>query len=263
MNIQLQRLSIFSGLMMIIISTSSCLSNKNITYFPNLRDSSFIIKNVDFTPKIQKGDIISVIINSADAVAAARFTTINNMSIPGAQTAGGGGAATTGLLVERDGNIIIPKLGAIQAFGKTKQQLAKDLETALLPYLKEPIVNIRFMNYRVTVLGEVGKPGTINSSNERLTILEALGQSGDITTFGNRTNILVIRDSADVTVTHRINILNNSVFTSPYFYLQSNDVLYVEPRIQKAYSSSQAIILIPIISSVLTTLLLIINIFKK
>ena len=119
------------------------------------------------------------------------------------------------------------------------------------------------MNYRVTVLGEVGKPGTIYSTNERMTILEALGQSGDITVFGNRTNILMVRDSANITVTHRINILDNSVFASPYFYLQSNDVLYVEPRIQKAYSSSQAIILIPIVSSVLTSLLLIFYVFKK
>ncbi len=257
----LQRSSILSGLFIIIIAASSCSSNKNITYFPTLRDSSFIIKNVDFTPKIQKGDIIMVIVNSADPQSALLFTAVNNVTIPGIQV-GGGMVATPGLLVERDGTITLPKLGAISVIGKTKQQLSKELETALTPYLKDPIVNIRFMNYRVTVLGEVYKPGTIYGNNERITILEALGQSGDITTFGNRTNILVVRDSSNITVTHRINILDNSVFSSPYFYLQSNDVLYVEPRVQKAYSSSQAIILIPIISSVLTTLLLVFNVLR-
>lgn len=249
------------GMLLLVFSFSSCLNNKNITYFPTLRDTSFVIKNIDFVPKIQKGDIISVIINSADPQSAALFTALNNVSVPGALA--GGATATTGLLVERDGTINLPKIGAIQAVGKTKQQLSKELETALLPYLKDPIVNIRFMNYRITVLGEVGHPGMFTSSNERMTILEALGQSGDITNFGNRTNILVVRDSLGVSVAHRINILDNSVFNSPYYFLQSNDVVYVEPRNQKAYSSSQAVILIPIIASTLSTLLLIINLFKK
>ncbi len=248
--------------LLLLVSFSSCLTNKSITYFPTLKDTSFVIKNIDFVPKIQKGDIIMVIINSADPLSAAQFTAINNVTVPGA-AAVAGSVATPGLLVERDGTIMLPKVGAVQAAGKTKQALAKELETALVPYLKDPIVNIRFMNYRLTVLGEVNRPGTFTSTNERMTILEALGQSGDITNFGNRTNILVIRDSAGVSLAHRINILNNSVFNSPYYFLQSNDVVYVEPKNQKAYSSSQAVILIPIISSVLTTLLLIYNIFKK
>jgi polysaccharide export outer membrane protein len=250
------------GMLLLVFSFSSCLNNKNITYFPTLKDTSFIIKNIDFVPKIQKGDIISVIINSADPQSAALFSAVNNVSVPGAQVVPGA-AATPGLLVERDGTINLPKIGAIKAVGKTKQQLAKELEIALLPYLKDPIVNIRFMNYRITVLGEVGHPGMFTSSNERMTILEALGQSGDITNFGNRTNILVIRDSAGVSLAHRINILDNSVFNSPYYFLQSNDVIYVEPRNQKAYSSSQAVILIPIIATTLSTILLILNLFKK
>ena len=260
---QPQRFIIFLGLFVSITTITACLNNKNITYFPTLRDSSFIIKNVDFTPKIQKGDIISVIVNSADPQSALLFTSINSVSVPGAAVAGGNAAATPGLLVERDGTITLPKLGTISVVGKTKQTVSKELQEALKPYLKDPIVNIRFMNYRVTVLGEVGKPGTIYGSNERMTLLEALGQSGDITTFGNRTNILIVRDSANITVTHRINILDNSIFSSPYFYLQSNDVLYVEPKSQKSISSSQAVILIPIISGVLSSLLLIYTIFKK
>lgn len=253
---------ISATVLLLLVSFSSCLNNKNITYFPTLRDTSFVIKNIDFIPKIQKGDIISVIINSADPQSAALFSAVNNVNPPGVQ-GGGGAVATPGLLVEMDGTIMLPKIGAIQAVGKTKQQLAKEVEIALLPYLKDPIVVIRFMNYRITVLGEVGRPGMFTTSNERTTILEALGQSGDIGIFGNRTNILVIRDSAGTSLAHRINILDNSIFNSPYYFLQNNDVVYVEPRNQKAYSSSQAVILIPIIASTLSTLLLIYNIFKK
>jgi polysaccharide export outer membrane protein len=262
MSVPIKQAPSYLILLLLLVSASSCLNNKNITYFPTLRDTSFVIKNNDFVPKIQKGDIISVIINSADPQSAALFSAINNVSVPGA-TASAGATATPGLLVERDGTITLPKIGAVQAVGKTKQQLAKELETALLPYLKDPIVNIRFMNYRITVLGEVGHAGTFTSTNERMTILEALGQSGDIGTFGNRTNILVIRDSLGTSLAHRINILDNSIFNSPYYFLQSNDVVYVEPKNQKAYSSSQAVILIPIIASVLSTVILIYSIFKK
>lgn len=257
-----KQIGFYATMLLLTFSFSSCLNNRNITYFPDLRDSSFVIKNVDFTPKIQKGDIIMVIVNSADPTSALQFTSLNNVSVPGAAVAGSA-VATPGLLVERDGTISMPKIGAVKAIGKTKAELSKELENLLLPYLKDPIVNIRFMNYRVTVLGEVVHAGTFTSTNERMTLLEALGASGDITQFGNRTNILVIRDSSSIAVAHRINILDNSVFRSPYFYLQSNDVVYVEPRKQKAYSSSQAVILIPLISSVLTTLLLVYNIFKS
>lgn len=262
MIVHVRKMPLYLLLLWLLVGLSSCLNNKNITYFPTLKDTSFVIKNIDFVPKIQKGDIISVIINSADPQSAALFSAINNVSVPGAQ-ASGGVVATPGILVERDGTITLPKIGAIQAVGKTKQQVAKELETALQPYLKDPIVNIRFMNYRITVLGEVGHAGMFTTNNERMTILEALGQSGDITNFGNRTNILVIRDSLGTSVAHRINILDNSVFNSPYYFLQSNDVVYVEPRNQKAYSSSQAVILIPIIATTLSTVLLILNLFKK
>lgn len=249
-------------MVLLFFSFSSCLNNKSITYFPALRDSSFVIKNVDLSPKIQKGDIVMVIINGLDPESATLFSNVNNVSVPGV-AANPNIPAIPGLLVERDGTIKLPKLGSVNVLGKTKGELEKELQQRLLPYIKDPIVNIRLMNYRVTVLGEVARPGTYTSGNERMTILEALGQSGDITTFGNRTNILVIRDSAGTSLAHRLNILDNSIFNSSYYYLQSNDVVYVEPRNQKAYSSSQAVILIPIISSVLTSLLLIINLFKK
>jgi len=261
MKMPLKQIGFYATMLLFVFSFSSCLNNKNITYFPTLRDSTFVINNVDFTPKIQKGDIIMVIVNSADPESDLIFNNINNVTVPGVQ-GNPNMAATPGLLVERDGKITLPKVGSVYALGKTKAELEKELQVLLLPYLKEPVINIRFMNYRVTVLGEVSKPGTYTSGNERMTILEALGASGDITQFGNRTNILVIRDSSSVAVAHRINILDNSLFRSEYYYLQTNDVLYVEPRNQKAYSSSQAVILIPIISSVLTSLLLVYNLFK-
>ncbi|MDI9363524.1 MAG: polysaccharide biosynthesis/export family protein [Flavobacterium sp.] len=253
------------SLLVVVVSVfclSSCVTNKNIAYFPTLHDTTFLVNNSNLNPKIQAGDIIVVIVNSPDPKTASLFNAINNNSISGIATASSI-SATPGLLVERDGSIIIPKVGKLQVAGKTKQEVIVELQNLLIDYIKDPIVTIRFMNYRITVLGEVAKPGVLYTTNEKMTILEALGQSGDITNFGNRKNLLLIRDSANFSVAHRINILNNSVFNSPYFNLQPNDVLYVEPLKQKAYSSSQAVILIPIISSVLTSILLIYSLFKK
>lgn len=241
---------------------SSCVTNKNIAYFPTLKDTTFIINNSNINPKIQSGDIIMVIVNSPDPKTSLLFNSINNNSVLGSQ-ATSNITATSGLFVERDGSVVMPKVGKLLVAGKTKQQVIDELQDSLSDYIKDPIVTIRFMNYRVTVLGEVARPGVLYTTNEKMTILEALGQSGDITNFGNRSNLLLIRDSATVSVAHRINILNNSVFNSPYFNLQPNDVLYVEPLKQKAYATSQAVILIPIISSVLTSILLAYSVFKK
>jgi polysaccharide export outer membrane protein len=166
-------------------------------------------------------------------------------------------------LVENDGCIELPKIGKIKAEGITKSELATRIQELLLPYLKEPSVSIRFVNYRVTVLGEVAHPAMYATSNERMSILEAIGMSGDFTPLGNRSNILLLRDSSNVTISRRLNINDRSLLNSPYYYLQSNDVLYIEPINQKGYSTSQAIVLIPIISGVVSSLLLILNFLKK
>lgn len=244
-------------------SLTSCLTNKKLVYFSNLRDSSFVANYKDFAPRIQKGDILFVAISSSDQKSSLIFSSPNSISVPQTQAVGGSVIPTNGFLVENDGCIFMPKLGKIHAEGKTKYSLTTEIQDSLLPYLKDPVVNIRFMNFRVTVLGEVNHPAMYATTNERMSLLEAIGSSGDFTPLGNRSNILLLRDSSNVTISRRLNINDRSLLNSPYYYLQSNDVLYIEPINQKGYSTSQAIILIPIVSGVVSSLLLILNFLKK
>jgi polysaccharide export outer membrane protein len=240
------------------------LTNKKLVYFSNLRDSSFVATYKEFVPKIQKGDILFVAVNSMDSKSSQVFSAANSISVSAlGQPQAGAVVPPNGFLVENDGYILMPIIGKIKAEGKTKFNLTTEIQDSLLPYLKNPVVNIRFMNFRVTVLGEVNHPAMYATTNERMSILEAIGSSGDFTPLGNRENILLLRDSSNITVSRRLNINDRSLLNSPYYYLQSNDVLYIEPINQKGYSTSQAVVLIPIISGVVSSFLLILNFLKK
>jgi polysaccharide export outer membrane protein len=250
------------SLVLVVFLFTSCLSNKKLIYFSALRDSSFVASYKDLVPKIQKGDILFIAVNSADAKSSLLFSSPNSIAVPGVN-ATGTAIPTNGFLVENDGTIFLPKIGKIMALGKTKYELTNAIQDSLLAYLKDPVVNIRFMNFRVTILGEVSKPGLYTSTNEKMSLPELLGLCGDLTALGNRNNILLLRDSANITISRKLNINNQSLLSSPYYYLQSNDVVYIEPINQKGYSTSQAIILIPVITGVISSLLLVLNFLKK
>ena len=247
-----------------MIFLSSCSTQRKMTYFPGLNDTTIHLVNKNFEPVIQKGDILYVGVTSADPVSSAAF---NSSNIQPAQNASGGTNftqnVTSGLLVNSDGTIMVQNIGKIHVLGKTKGEVTEEIQKALLPYLKDPVVNIRFMNYRVTVLGEVNKPSTIPVSNERISVLEAIGLAGDLTIYGKRDDILYIHENEGKKEFHRINLNDNSLFKSPYFYLQSNDVLYVTPNKSKVYSGSQFPILWPAIVNSITLLLLVRNSFIK
>jgi polysaccharide export outer membrane protein len=160
-----------------------------------------------------------------------------------------------GYLVGEDGNIRFPLLGIIKAEGLTKRQLRENIRTALdeRKLLVDPIVDIRHLNFKVTVLGEVTSPTVITVTNEKITLLEALGLAGDLTIFGKRNNILVIRDEAGKRVAQRINLNSNELFSSQYYYLRSDDVVYVEPNRAKVASGTRLFQILPILVSALTT----------
>jgi polysaccharide export outer membrane protein len=243
---------------------TSCNYHRQIAYFPDIKDTSIALLNRNFEPVIQKGDILYVGVTSADPISSTLF---NSSNVQPSQSSQGSNLmiqnVTTGLLVNSDGTIMVQNLGKILAWGKTKAQLTEEIQQALLPFLKDPVVNIRFMNYRVTVLGEVNRPSTIPISNERVSVLEALGLAGDLTIYGKRDNILYIHENNGQKEFHRINLNDNSLFKSPYFYLQSNDILYVMPNKSKVYSGSQFPILWPAIVNSITLLLLVRNSFIK
>lgn len=249
-----------------LLLLASCGYNKQLAYFRSTTDTSITVSQKDFEPIIQTGDILFVGVNSLDPMSSSvfNFSTTGTSAGPGLQSAAVATPNTTlGILVNTDGSIELPKLGKIVARGKTKEQLRTTLLLALQPYLKEPVVTIRFMNYRVTVLGEVNHPGTLPILNERVSVLEALGLAGDLTMYGNRNNILLIHENNGVKVTKRLSLSDYSIFSSPYYYLQNNDVLYVEPNKAKAYISSPVAVLLPAFATSISIFVLVLNSFLK
>lgn len=140
-------------------------------------------------------------------------------------------------LVDSEGDINFPVLGKIHVAGLTKQQLREELQDRLSKYIDNPLVNIQLTNFRITVLGEVTRPGAFNIKNDRISIFDALGNVGDLSITANRTNVLVIREIGGKKEFARLDLTDPAIFTSPYYYLKQNDVVYVEPNLAKQRNS--------------------------
>lgn len=170
-------------------------------------------------------------------------------------------------LVDNRGFINFPVLGKIDVEGLTKDELEGKIRSMIFPkYLKEePIILIRYVNFKVSVLGEVLKPGIYNLDNEKGTIFEALALAGDLTIYGERSNVLLIRESKGVSETIRIDLLDKALFQSPYYYLQQNDVIYIQPNTAKSRSSmigTAESLSISIVGTLISLTSLLINIIK-
>lgn len=190
--------------------------------------------------RIRPLDIIGIQVTSNDPASVVVFqqqraTTVGS----GTGSASGEGALgiQDGYRVDEEGDIHMPFIGAVTAQGKTLNELRKELTRKLDKYILNTNVQCRFMNFRVTLMGEVARPSTYTIPNERLTILEAIGMAGDFTPYAERTSVLVIRDRDNVREFARVNTQDRSVFTSPYFYLSPNDIVYVEPLKAKQYAT--------------------------
>ena len=231
---------------MLLLLFSSCVDKKKTACFNNLQDS--VIKFSDkVIPVIHKNDLLSISVSSLNSEA----STIFNAPSPPATlttTATGSTYQTVGYLVNEDGNLVFPVLGTIKAEGLSIKELLVHLSKELSDkkLLVDPIITIRFINFRVTVLGEVGHPTVITIQNERISILEALGLAGDITIYGMRDNVLLVRVEKGKKIINRLNLNSGALLTSPFYYLKSNDVIYVEADKDKLRSISNSWQLLPV-----------------
>lgn len=238
----------------------SCASTKNVVYFNNVKDTSFYSGNIDKQNPIRTNDILSIVISSANADASAPFN-LQNSNVSRATNVTGSNTEAGGYLVNTNGNIELPMLGAIKAAGLTKDQLRESIVNLILSkkLLIDPIVDIRFLNYEVTVLGEVNRPTVIPVPNEKISLLKAIGLAGDLTIYGKRENVLLIREENGKKITRHINLNSSNFFNSPYYYLQPNDVIYVEPNKQKAAIAVRNPNILPIIFSALSVVAIVID----
>jgi polysaccharide biosynthesis/export protein len=250
---------------LLIISFAACKTQKaNLNYFSaDRRDSSYNRIWQDYEAKIQPGDKLAINVTALNPESARPYSLS-----AGSSSGTGMGGQTPGITVDPNGSILYPQLGFIKAAGLTKGELRDTLLNRLKIYLTDPVVTVDFVNFKITVLGEVGKQGPISVPDGSITLLEALGAAGDITMTGMRDSVIVIRESGDKREFGYVNLLSNTAFKSPYFALRQNDVVYVPMNERKVKTENEQVFVrnLSIITSVLAVLstvgLLILNLTK-
>lgn len=239
---------------LLIIVVSSCVSNKDIAYFQFDEIEQGKVSN-SFKTVFKPDDLLQITISSDDIEAtkpfnlpAVAYTTTTNSVV--------GTPQQQSYLIDSNGEIDFPILGKLKLGGLSREEVLKLLKTELSPdYVKNPTINIRIANFKITVYGDVKKPGTFTIPNERVSILDAIGLAGDLNISGRRDNVLVIREENNKKVKYEVNLLSNKTLFSPVFYLQQNDVVYVEhnkARIQSASSNTNTSLFISVTGLIIT-----------
>lgn len=214
----------------------SCKAPKDIVYFQNSQHLEEIASSNTFTPVLKVDDVLSIQVSASDMDAARPFNLMQGSTLSegdGGGNSGGSGTEPT-YLVDENGEIEFPVLGNLKIAGLTRVQIKKLITEKLIVYIKNPIVNVRLKNFKITVIGEVNAPGAYTIPNERITIIEAIGLAGDLTIKGKRTNVMIIREKDGVNTYHRVDLTSKNIFESPVYYLAQNDVMYIEPNESRA-----------------------------
>jgi len=205
---------------------SSCISKKEVLYFQDINTLTEKEQNDNYTSIIRPNDLLSITVSSQDPESVAIFNPV----------AGVGNALRTSnenlgtYLVDSEGNIEFPYLGTINLGNKTRIEAVALLSEGISKYAKEAVINLRILNYTISVLGEVQRPGTFTVPDERITVIEALGLAGDMTIFGERKTVKVIRENNGIKSYGELDFTSIDIVNSPFYYLQQNDVVIVSPN---------------------------------
>jgi len=234
-------------ILFISVNIFSCSSQKKIKYFEDIPDSGQL-KNIPSAvyaaPTIQVDDILTILVETVDPTATA---SINMGNVPVQSATGVPGATSltqqplSGYLVNKDGYVEVPVLGRIKLLGYTTNEARDIVLKEALKYYKDPTVIVRYANFKISVTGEVARPGSYIVPNEKVSVVDAIALAGDLTIFGKRDNVLLIRENSDGTTTpYRIDLRKSSLISSPFYYLKQNDIIYVEPGKGKAAANDAA-----------------------
>jgi polysaccharide export outer membrane protein len=228
----------------VLLMTPSCITRKDISYFQDIsgdRSSQKVTQNYEAVMK--PGDLIGVHVTSLSNEANNFFNSLDEET---------GRIMPNTYLIDADGSIEMPLIGRVEISGLTTHAARHLLRGRLDQYLVEPTVRIRIRNFKVTVLGEVLKPGVYEIPDEKITLAEALGLAGDLTIFARRHNLLLIREDEGIRKFIKIDLRSKDFFESDYYYLRSNDIIYVEPGKGKIASADAWYRILPIVFSGLT-----------
>lgn len=270
---------LFGKVLLLALFTSglffqSCRSIREIALFQSAYSTGYLQlpRLQPEVAKIQANDILAITVSSMDKntneiLNFANINPIPTTTFPGLPNVGAQRGQPLGYLVDTAGNVEIPFIGKVRVYELTLSQAGEVIRQKVDSSLvADPAVNVRFLNHKFSVMGEVGRPGTFNLLDDRTTLPEVIAMAGDIGVFGNRENVLLVREKGEGQEMVRLNLTNQSIFTSPYYYVKNGDVIYVEPLKEKATTTDRRVQLAPILLSGLSTTIVIltfvINAFK-
>lgn len=237
MNLFAKSRFIFYSMIPILMLLEACVSKKDIVYLQFDEVDRSKVTN-DYQLHFKPDDMLQIIVSAENVESVLPF----NLPVVAFQSMTGnafGQPQLQAYLVDKNGFIEFPVLGSIKVGGLTRVQVIQLLKEKLDPvYVKDPIVNIFITNFKVTIQGDVSRPGTFNVPNERLSIFDALGLAGDLNISANRENVLVIREENGTKNEYRVNLMSKTTLTSPVYYLQQNDVVYIEPNYAKVQDAA-------------------------
>ncbi|MFM7016010.1 MAG: polysaccharide biosynthesis/export family protein [Bacteroidota bacterium] len=248
----MKKLSISFISITLLLILGSCRNVKEVTYFQETKDTAVISKQKfieeHYTSVIQAYDILSIYVSSLNPEATAFFNVFSKSEGP---TVGDSYSTrpNVGYLVDAEGNIDMPLVGKINVIGLSTSQAKDVIQKQLEKYLQQPSVRIYFENFKVTLLGEVTHPGVYTVTNEKLTLPEAIGLAGDLSIFGNRKEVMLIREVKGEKIYIPIDLTRRDLFYSPYYYLHSNDILYIPPVKDKVSQSDNFYKVAPLLIS--------------
>ena len=223
---------IIISLLLLVFTGCKTTTENNLSYFRNLGDtpSGVMPQSTGYDIKIVPEDELSIMVSSAVPEATARFNqTQANYATRGEYSAQPTPRIQT-YIVDKQGDIVMPVLGKIHVGGMTTREIEEMIKTRVAATVNDPFVRVELMGFYINVMGEVKNPHRIRVDSERFTLLDALSAAGDLTEFGERSNVIIIREENGQQTYHRMNLADTNIFSSPYFYMQQNDVVYVEPN---------------------------------
>ena len=239
---------------------ASCASRESIVYYQDIDQQTRVVGT--HNTLIQPDDLLMIIVSAQNPLAAEAYNLTTNLTVDPNDQSGTARRQQQLYLVDSEGYIDFPVLGRLLIGGKTKEQVSDEMHALIAKDIKDAVINIRLMNYKVTVMGEVNRPGVHKINSERITLPEALSLSGDLTKYGKRDNILITRETTNGITTQRVDLTSTDFMQSDYFYLKQNDIVYVEPNKTRVNSSGvgpNISIYLTVISLLLTTTALILS----
>lgn len=243
---------------------TSCVPRERIVYYQDIETNNITLEQ--FQTIVKPDDLLMIIVSAQDPEAAAPYNLMTDLTVRPNNQSGGAQRQQQLYLVDEDGFVDFPVLGKVKMGGKSKDEIVENLKALISKDIKNPIINLRIMNFKVTVQGEVNRPGVHTIASERITLPEALTLSGDLTSYGKRDNILITREEDNTIKTYRVDLTQTSFINSEFYYLKQNDIVYVEPNKTRVNSSAvgpNVSIYMTAISLLLTTTALILTNTRK